>query len=326
MSPGPKKKAFTLIELLVVIAIIGILVALLFPAVQAAREAARRTSCRNNLKQIGLALHGFHDVQNCFPNGSENAKPVLLTAPRITYMISLYPFLEQKPAFDRWDPTAPGTPDGYGGTIPWCSSVNSLGDDAVTAVVLPNLLCPSDGVGGRTSTRVTYWTSCHSNYLAFCGDDNYAAILPGAVPPHRRSAFGFNFGARIGEILDGTSCTMVFGEYLTGVPEGGAQEDFRGAVWIDIPGLSQIYTRSTPNSTSPDVFFPAGRCFNRPELNLPCTIASKEESTAAARSRHPGGVHVLMGDGSVQFVNESISLAVWRALGTIAGGEVASGF
>ena len=326
MSPAPKKKAFTLIELLVVIAIIGILIALLLPAVQAARESARRTACQNHLKQIGLALHNFHGVNNRFPLGSENAGPVLLTAPRITYMISLYPFLEQKPAYDRWDPTAPGTPDGYGGTIPWCSSVNSLGDDAVTAVVVPTLVCPSDGMGGKTSTRVKYWTSCHSNYLAFFGDDNYASILPGAVPADRRAAFAFNYGARISEILDGTSHTMVFGEYLTGVPEGGAQEDFRGAIWIDIPGLSQIFTRSTPNSTSADVFFPAGRCFDRPELNLPCTIGAKEESTAAARSRHRGGVHVLMGDGSVHFVNQSISLSVWRAMGTIAGGEVGSGF
>ena len=182
------RKAFTMIELLVVIAIIGVLLALLLPAVQQVREAARRTTCRNNLKQIGLALHGFHEVHNRFPLGSENAKPTLLAGPRITYMISLYPLLEQKPAFDRWDPTAPGTPDPFGGSVPWCASVNSLGDDAVTAVVVPSLLCPSDGMGGTTSTRVGFWTSCHSNYLAFCGDDNYAAILPGAVPMERRAA------------------------------------------------------------------------------------------------------------------------------------------
>src|SRR5437764_1247747 len=110
---SPVRKAFTLIELLVVIAIIGVLVALLFPAVQAAREAGRRAACRNNLRQIGLALHGLHGVNNQFPLGSENAKPTLLAAPRITYMISLYPFLEQRSAFDRWDPKAPGTPDAY---------------------------------------------------------------------------------------------------------------------------------------------------------------------------------------------------------------------
>jgi prepilin-type N-terminal cleavage/methylation domain-containing protein/prepilin-type processing-associated H-X9-DG protein len=320
------RNAFTLIELLVVVAIIGILTALLFPAVQAAREAARRAACRNNLRQIGLALHGFHDVNNHFPLGSENAQPTLLAAPRITYMISLYPFLEQKAAFDRWDPTAPGTPDPYGASVPWCASVNSLGDGAVTAVVLSNLLCTSDGMGGRTSTRVGYYTTNHSNYLAFCGDDNYAAILPGAVPTQRRTAFGFNYGSRLNQFQDGTSCTMVIGEYLTGVSEAEGPEDFRGAVWIDLPGLSQIYTRSTPNSTSPDVFFPDGRCYSRPARNLPCIIGDKEESTAAARSRHPSGVNVLMGDGSVHFVNDSISLSVWRALGTIAAGEAVNGF
>ena len=114
------------------------------------------------------------------------AKPTLLAAPRITYMVALYPFLEQGPAFNRWDPKAPGTPDAYGASVPWCASVNSLGNDPVTAVVVPNLLCPSDGLGGLTSTRVGYYTCNHSNYLAFFGDANFGAILPGAVPTSRR--------------------------------------------------------------------------------------------------------------------------------------------
>jgi prepilin-type N-terminal cleavage/methylation domain-containing protein/prepilin-type processing-associated H-X9-DG protein len=322
----PARKAFTLIELLVVIAILGVLLALLLPAVQKVREAASRAACGNTLKQIGLALHDFHGVNDRFPLGSENAKPTLLAAPRITYMISLYPFLDQEPAFTRWDPKAPGTPDAYGASVPWCASVNSLGDGAVTAVVVPNLLCPSDGLGGKTSTRVGYYTSNHSNYLAFFGDDNYGAILPGAVPTGRRAAFGFNYGTRLTDIQDGTSYTMVFGEYLTGLPEGEAPGDYRGAIWIDLPGLSQIYTASTPNSSNPDVFFPAGRCYSRPALNLPCTIGAMQESTAAARSRHPGGVNILRADGSVHFVNQNIDLSVWRALGTIAGGETVAEF
>src|SRR3954452_16247870 len=107
LTVSPVRKAFTLIELLVVIAIIGLLTALLLPAVQQAREAARRAVCRNNLKQIGVALHNAHDVRGRFPLGSETAKPYLLAGPRITYMISLYPYLEQASAYNRWDPKAP---------------------------------------------------------------------------------------------------------------------------------------------------------------------------------------------------------------------------
>jgi len=292
--------------------------------VQKVREAASRTQCKNNLKQLGVALHNFEGARKRFPLGSENAHWALLAAPRITYMISLYPYLEEQAAFDKWAPKATGSPDAYGAFIPWCDSINSLPPDPVTAHVVPGLLCPSDGLGGNTSTRLWYYTVNHSNYLAFFGGNNYGAIL--SVPPDRRAAFGFNYGARFTDITDGTSNTMVFGEYLTGLPESAAPEDFRSAIWIDLPGLSQIYTLSTPNSSSPDVFFPAGRCFNEPRRNLPCTIGPLQESTAASRSRHPGGVNVLLGDGSVRFFHQSINLSVWRALGTIAGGEIVAEF
>src|SRR6185312_11229959 len=110
-----------------------------------------------------------------------------------------------------------------------CASVNSLGDDAVTALVVRNLLCSSDVLGGKTSTRVGYYTSSHSSYLAFFGDSNYGDIIPGAVSLDRRAPFGFNYGARFNEIQDGTSNTLAVGEYLTGVSEGEGPDDFRGA-------------------------------------------------------------------------------------------------
>jgi type II secretory pathway pseudopilin PulG len=109
-----------LVELLVVIAIIGVLLGLLLPAVQKVRESANRVTCQSNLKQIGLAVHGYHDVQQQFPQGSRNDKPLPLAAPRTTYIIDLYPYLEQEATFRRWDPNVLiGTPDGYGGVIPW---------------------------------------------------------------------------------------------------------------------------------------------------------------------------------------------------------------
>ena len=115
-----RRNGFTLLELLVVIAIIGVLIGLLLPAVQKVREAANRMKCQSNLKQLGLAVHSHHDIHHAFPKGTRNDKPLPLAAPRITYMIALYPYLEQKNTYDRWDPSVTiGTPDAYGGVIPW---------------------------------------------------------------------------------------------------------------------------------------------------------------------------------------------------------------
>jgi type II secretory pathway pseudopilin PulG len=112
----------TLVELLVAIAIIGTLLGLLLPAVQKVRQAAARLQCQNNLHQIGLALQAYHDGNQRFPKGSRNDKPLLqLSAPRITYMIELYPYLEEENTYKRWNPNVQdATPDGYGGgVIPW---------------------------------------------------------------------------------------------------------------------------------------------------------------------------------------------------------------
>jgi prepilin-type processing-associated H-X9-DG protein len=207
-----------------------------------------------------------------------------------------------------------------------------LGPEAPTRTVVRNLVCPSDGLGGDTSTYAPggrgLGTYNHSNYLAFFGDRNFGAGLPRAAPPNRRAAFGINSSANLAEITDGTSQTMIFGEYLTGLPQNEAPDDLRGVHWIDVPGMSQLYTHAAPNSAQPDLFNPSARfcppSYNRPDLNLPCGGGSVNEMTAASRSRHPGGVNVLKADGSVDFVSQNINLATWQAMGSISGGEVIS--
>jgi prepilin-type N-terminal cleavage/methylation domain-containing protein len=118
------RSGFTLIELLVVLAIIGVLIGLLLPAVQKAREAANCISCKNNLKQIGLAVYLYHGSNEHFPKGTTNDQPIQLAhglrAPRTTYMIELYPYLDQDNTYRRWNPNVrQATLDAYGGVIPW---------------------------------------------------------------------------------------------------------------------------------------------------------------------------------------------------------------
>jgi prepilin-type N-terminal cleavage/methylation domain-containing protein len=152
------RRAFTLIELLVVIAIIGVLLGLLLPAVQKVREAASRLKCQNNLHQLGVALHNYHGVHNQFPLGSLNKPEIPFAAPRETFTLPLYPYLEQEAVFKRYDLNAKGnTLDPNGVSIPWCGTANTLGPDAPTAHVVPSLLCPSDGVGGETSKAWRDW-------------------------------------------------------------------------------------------------------------------------------------------------------------------------
>jgi len=190
-------------------------------------------------------------------------------------------------------------------------------------------MCPSDGLGGDTSTYIPggleLGTWNHSNYLAFFGDRNYGAAFARTTRP---AAFGINYGARLLDITDGTSQTMIFGEYLTGLPHAEAPDDLRGVHWIDVPGMSQLYTQAAPNSAIPDLFNPSARfcppSYNRPDLNLPCAGGSVNELTAASRSRHSGGVNVLKADGSVHFVSQNISLKTWQAMGAISGGEIVS--
>jgi prepilin-type N-terminal cleavage/methylation domain-containing protein/prepilin-type processing-associated H-X9-DG protein len=201
--------AFTLIELLVVIAIIAVLIALLLPAVQAAREAARRTQCINNLKQIGLALYGYHDVQNTFPSGGWISLPTDPTTinMNIGWSAVVLPWLEQKPLFD-----------GLNMSFPYGNAVNSTNGYTVLSVYL----CPSQ-------PRTTYWNQDIGD-IFFYADGDYGGMYgPRALafptdtnnPP--RGPMIFNQPIALGQIRDGTSQTILVGE----------DPDAIHAMWID---------------------------------------------------------------------------------------------
>jgi prepilin-type N-terminal cleavage/methylation domain-containing protein len=313
-------RGLTLVELLVVIAIIGILVALLLPAVQAAREAARRLQCHNNLKQLGLALHNYATGNEQFPIGALNLPDTSpWQRPRGTYFPHLLPYLEQQAIFDRIDFKANGGSNTY-----WDQTPNSTGPQSPCAQVVASMLCPSDN-GKRQITIVSGGIYAGGNYLGIFGDKDYRGLL-GPTPTNLRAAFGMNYGARWGDFRDGTSNSVVMAEYVRGITSGPqAQRDFRGGVWFDQPGYSQLFTRNTPNSSVPDQIY-GGYCNHLPELNRPCTDSDNNGSdTASSRSMHPGGVGVVRGDGSVHFLTDNVDLTVWRALGSIQGGEVLAG-
>jgi prepilin-type N-terminal cleavage/methylation domain-containing protein/prepilin-type processing-associated H-X9-DG protein len=327
-----KRSAFTLVELLVVIAIIGILVALLLPAIQSAREAARRTQCLNQIKQLTLALQNYHDSKGGFPPGVKNDpvdnKPLeFFTFPRAPWMMFIFPYMEEGSLF-----SAIKMKDVSGG----CAGGVWLADEnkPVAGTSIAMLLCPTDGEGDLFHHHPGCGgLAARGNYAGFFGNVNMGGVLDYArnpnipsvsAPNHAPAAFQMNRPVKISTISDGTSHTMIVGEILKGVT--GDDNEYRGVFWYDHVGTSQILTATGPNSTTPDALYPlwcTGK-LHLPRLNLPCKLGNPDGTShmAASRSRHPGGVQVGMADGSARFVPETIDLAVWQAMGSIKGGEV----
>jgi prepilin-type N-terminal cleavage/methylation domain-containing protein/prepilin-type processing-associated H-X9-DG protein len=311
------RSAFTLIELLVVIAIIAILIGLLLPAVQKVREAAARAQCANNLKQIGLGLHNYHDTNGHLPAGSLWIPPGFdRAAAESTWITWLFPFLEQDNLFKTADLNR-----GFGQGSP------NHPNNFITSTVVPLFRCPSDGdvdVSNWGSSRV--WA--RGNYAANNGIGPMTeTTTPNTTRP--QGVFMLNSKYKLTDITDGTTNTVFVSELIKvpgmvtdTVNSGGS--DWRGVMHYSEGPL--YHHNYTPNSPVPDEVR-RGMCVSIPVA--PClgttTSWNPKRITLTARSRHASGVNVLLGDGSVRFVANNISLATWQALSSPQRGEVLGG-
>ena len=301
-----RRRAFTLIELLVVIAIVAILIGLLLPAVQKVREAAARMKCSNNLKQISLACHNFHDANQRLPYASLDRQPNETTSTYVTGFILILPYLEQDAVAKRWDAKQPRN-----------STADADGDGYTNAMLqqmkIPTYTCPSmgdpSGALGGTENRApcSYLFNAGTvdcqmyAYWSFYGLPA-PPVFDGAVIPLNSPATTPNSPNQANPnllgITDGTSNTFLVGE--TDFKPRGVPSTEMGGIW------SYGYMGYSFGST----YWP----FNRHDNTT--TVYG------AFRSEHTGGGNFALADGSVRFVRDSISADTYRAVSTRAGGEV----
>lgn len=336
------KYGFTLIELLVVIAIIAILIALLLPAVQQAREAARRTQCKNNLKQLGLGVHNYHDVFNCFPLGNmgseRNVGGASLNGTYNPYLgfsaqVGMLPQLDQSSIFNKINFNSIATD----GTV-----VNGVSNNMMRLTRLAAFLCPSDTDYAGTEAG--------NNYVA-CGGPSTWWRVPLA---DQVGAFNYLRKVNFRDMKDGSSNVIAMSESVKGDNNGAkfnAFTDVARAIPMTGPDVSKSQTDiqtigaaalagGPANSLSIDRRdWAIGTCgqsvFNTlatPNWKFPDAIACStcsafdNRGVFAARSSHTGGVQTLMGDGSVRFISENIDFLTWQNLGHISDGNTVGEF
>jgi prepilin-type N-terminal cleavage/methylation domain-containing protein/prepilin-type processing-associated H-X9-DG protein len=301
------RNGFTLIELLVVIAIIAILIALLVPAVQKVREAAARTQCQNNLKQLALGMHNFHDTNKSLPAWMGSSGCCWGT-----WAMSILPYVEQNAMWKLYrnfggnDSTGPR----YGGAP---NTTN------VTKRRLSVMTCPSDLANSPISGMTNH------NYAVNGGNtsnnqSNLNGVRFGGAPFRRaQTMFETTGGIRLQTIRDGTSNTVMVGEVIQ-----GQGRDLRGFVWWGDAAIVTGY--SGPNSPNPDCIYTTTYCQDTKvnPANPPCigTPTSSYPSMFFVRSRHTGGVNIALCDGSVRFASNSVTLTSWRALFTSMGTDI----
>jgi prepilin-type N-terminal cleavage/methylation domain-containing protein len=326
------RPGFTLIELLVVIAIIAILIALLLPAVQQAREAARRTQCRNNLKQFGLAIHNYHDVYQAFPLAKSGPNQA---SNRYSALVALLPYYDQSAAYNQItatpnNPWIGGAPNNVRMTIIKCPSAPSVPDPIAN---LP-----------------------YSNYVFCLGDVSWSLNTFASI----RGLFGNDYKFSIRDVTDGTSNTAMMSEAIqaqndgTGLTTNGFAAVSRintqqpgpcRATWINrqfTPGTTLTAVDRVPGGRWSDGI-PAITSFNTilPPNSAVCADAAGVQGVLPPKSMHDGGVHLLLADGSARFISENIDAGnvtagpsqtgpskygVWGSLGTRGWAEVTGEF
>jgi prepilin-type N-terminal cleavage/methylation domain-containing protein/prepilin-type processing-associated H-X9-DG protein len=321
-----RRQGFTLIELLVVIAIIAVLIALLLPAVQAAREAARRSQCTNNLKQLGLAMHNYHDSLSSFPIGAMGVRSLIAGGrypdgtpvgnARRTWLPMLLPYIEQGVVANSYN---------------FSQIFNTYLNTTAELTQMSVLSCPSDPNQGSIENSPPRY---QHNYVVNWGNTTWQQNMTttynptvGIYPPGTTNSVPFlgapftmdkSFG--IQSITDGTSNTLLMAEVKIGADITGGIQDHRGDIWND-DWMCAMFTAFTPPNVSFSDYL--GNDCNYPyQNNPPCIV--QVPYFIAARSYHPGGVNALMSDGHVQFFKNTIAYTTWRMLGSSQGGEVLS--
>ena len=368
----PGFAGFTLIELLVVIAIIAVLIALLLPAVQAAREAARRIQCTNNLKQLGLSLANYESANNSFPSGGIALKSGISNfcsslgfgngCQNTPWFVLMLPYFEQGALYNAFNASIGAEGPGFAGYF---------ANSTVETSRIASFQCPSDnqqtfniGIVGALAGFSANWSVSKGNYGVNWGNCDYGQGAAGGFftrALYLQSPFGVNSAGtgpqlvRVASVTDGVSNTQFLSELLQ-----SAVDDLRGTIWADNPGAGSYMTRFQPNGyqdyvpmfqpwasaipagsltgdnmdnlptfvgssagTSPPT--PGSLCDSQPAQQLACYNQGNQGGEfTGTRSRHPGGVNTLFGDGSVHFMKNTISAMTWVQLGSISGSEVIS--